>query len=147
MKESDTCHCINRERLLCSFLAPMTPKAKQSFRASRFGGFQPKAIVTAEYEIGMVAKMAMRGALPSPNPIHLECEFRFIVPASASKRRRESMLTAEWPVKPPDLDNLVKLAGDALKGIVYVDDKQIVDMHLRKRWSTADGVFIKVWEM
>ena len=37
--------------------------------------------------------------------------------------------------KRPDLDNLAKAVKDALKGIVYADDSQIVEAHLFKQYG------------
>ncbi|MEM2963749.1 MAG: RusA family crossover junction endodeoxyribonuclease [Candidatus Anstonellales archaeon] len=37
--------------------------------------------------------------------------------------------------KKPDLDNLAKAVKDALKGIIYQDDSQIVEAHLYKRYG------------
>ncbi|MEM7828705.1 MAG: RusA family crossover junction endodeoxyribonuclease [Candidatus Aenigmatarchaeota archaeon] len=37
--------------------------------------------------------------------------------------------------KRPDLDNLAKAVKDALKGIIYKDDSQIVEAHLYKRYG------------
>ena len=34
----------------------------------------------------------------------------------------------------PDLSNLVKCVEDALNGIAYTDDRQIVDLHAEKLW-------------
>lgn len=39
------------------------------------------------------------------------------------------------PLKTPDADNALKLVCDALNGLAYDDDRQIVDMHARKRWA------------
>ena len=37
--------------------------------------------------------------------------------------------------KRPDIDNLAKAVKDALKGIIYKDDSQIVEAHLYKRFG------------
>jgi Holliday junction resolvase RusA-like endonuclease len=55
------------------------------------------------------------------------CVYRAI-PKSFSKRRREAAERGELrPITKPDLDNYVKAAKDALKGVVWADDSQIVD--------------------
>ena len=38
-------------------------------------------------------------------------------------------------VKRPDIDNLAKAVKDALKGIIYADDSQIVEAHLYKQYG------------
>jgi len=41
----------------------------------------------------------------------------------------------EFHTKKPDIDNLAKAVKDALKGIIYHDDSQIVEAHLFKRYG------------
>jgi Holliday junction resolvase RusA-like endonuclease len=38
-------------------------------------------------------------------------------------------------VKRPDIDNLAKAVKDALKGVIYADDSQIVEAHLFKQYG------------
>lgn len=56
-------------------------------------------------------------------------------PQSLPKRERH-------PVKRPDLSNLLKAVEDALKGVVYRDDSQIVRLDVEKRYDAAPGVRI-----
>lgn len=37
--------------------------------------------------------------------------------------------------KRPDIDNLAKAVKDALKGVIYADDSQIVEAYLKKRYG------------
>ena len=43
---------------------------------------------------------------------------------------------ALFPLKKPDLDNVMKIVCDALNGIAYKDDVQIVNAKICKRWSS-----------
>lgn len=47
----------------------------------------------------------------------------------------------------PDLTNLVKTTEDALKGVVWVDDSQVVGMQLAKVYGEKDLVRIQVAEL
>ena len=49
-----------------------------------------------------------------------------------------SALKLTYPTR-GDLDNLSKGILDALNGIAYVDDKQVVELHLSRSWSVSDG--------
>ena len=51
-----------------------------------------------------------------------------------------------WTAK-PDADNYVKLASDALTGIVWGDDAQITDLVVRKRFGDRDELRIRVREL
>jgi Holliday junction resolvase RusA-like endonuclease len=46
------------------------------------------------------------------------------------------------PTRRPDLDNVAKLIGDALNGLVYKDDAQLVGVQARRQWS--DEAFVEV---
>ena len=59
------------------------------------------------------------------------------IPKSASKRKQMLMTSgALFPMKEPDLDNVMKIVCDALNGIAYKDDAQIVNAKICKRWSS-----------
>ncbi len=49
---------------------------------------------------------------------------------------RRKIAENPYPTGKPDLDNVVKLIGDALNGIIWRDDSQIVDLHVARRFST-----------
>lgn len=69
--------------------------------------------------------------------------------------RVDGTLSAEglrWPActKTPDLDNLEKLMGDALKERAFDDDACIVEKRSWKHWATAQqpaGILLKVWSV
>jgi crossover junction endodeoxyribonuclease RusA len=83
---------------------------------------------------------------PLTGPVVLELVFRLQRPASHPKRRRT------WPVgaRSGDVDKLARLAADALTGIAYLDDAQIIDLHVTKDWAAAGeppGVTITISEI
>lgn len=69
-------------------------------------------------------------------------------PKSASKATRQLMLTDRiYPTVKPDDDNIVKACQDALNGIAYKDDAQIVDLILHKRYRDTARVEMSIEEM
>ncbi len=48
-----------------------------------------------------------------------------------------------YHTKRPDIDNLAKAVKDALRGIIYADDSQIVEAHLYKQYG-GPGVKIEI---
>ena len=56
-------------------------------------------------------------------------------------------LKATAPAAPrrPDLDKLVRSAGDAMTGIVYVDDGQIAILSACKEYGDRAETIVKVW--
>lgn len=53
----------------------------------------------------------------------------------------------EWPTSKPDLLKLARGVEDAMTGIVYRDDSQIVIENLRKDWRDIEGVQVRVQEL
>jgi Holliday junction resolvase RusA-like endonuclease len=46
----------------------------------------------------------------------------------------------------PDLDNLVKLACDALNGLMWTDDAQVACVSAAKVWGSEGRTDVKVWQ-
>ncbi len=81
-----------------------------------------------------------------------------VVEITALFRRPQSHITARGelrngaPTHPGrnlgDVDNLAKGALDALTGIAWLDDSQVVDLRVSKRWSNIDRMTIAIspWE-
>lgn len=63
-------------------------------------------------------------------PVVLIVTFHLPRPASLPKKHLHH-------TKKPDLDKLVRNTKDALKGILYRDDAQVVDIHARKVYATV----------
>jgi Holliday junction resolvase RusA-like endonuclease len=53
----------------------------------------------------------------------------------------------KWPTGKPDTTKLFRAVEDALTGVVWVDDAQIVDQHISKKWGDKPGVLIVVREI
>lgn len=52
-----------------------------------------------------------------------------------------------FPTKKPDLDKTLRAIKDALTGIVYVDDSQVVVVTIAKEWRNIEDTWICVEEM
>lgn len=71
---------------------------------------------------------------------------RFMIPQSFSKKKRKELNEKPCPKK-PDCDNIAKSILDALNGIAYDDDAQIVDLSVSKVYSaTEEGVDLYLTE-
>ena len=105
---------------------------------------------TKSYEILIAdaAKKAMGSSEPLKTPVSLFCYIRLPIPKSYSKSRLAACLNGlERPLKKPDWDNVAKSVADAMNGIVYVDDCQIVDAHITKVYAASAGVSVLVKEI
>lgn len=74
--------------------------------------------------------------LPLVGPIVVTLRIVFAPPASWSHKRREAAIRGEiGHVTRPDIDNVTKAWLDAMNGIVYSDDSQIVHLTVWKGYG------------
>ena len=77
---------------------------------------------------------------PDEAAIRLTVTAGFPVPKSASRKNRARMLAGEIrPAKRPDFDNIGKIIADALNGVAYRDDAQIVEAQVVKIYVDGPG--------
>jgi len=116
--------------------------AKQSVRFTKTGHrYQPGEIVNYHARCAHFGTMAMAGRAPITGPCRMSVQIVLAIPVSWSKKRKASH---KWCVAYPDLDNSLKAIFDGLKGIVFTDDKQIVEVMASKRYGQADKVIVEV---
>ncbi len=100
-----------------------------------------------EAQLRFAAEQAMGYLMPTVLPVRLTMSVFFDVPQSWSKRKRADALAGVlWPTVKPDADNTLKLT-DALNGIVWVDDKQVVLATVVKSYAERPGLVIEVDEI
>lgn len=64
---------------------------------------------------------------PWTGPVAIRALFVFAIPGSWPKKLQEAALDGKvWHIADPDYDQLLKLVMDALRGLIYVDDNQVV---------------------
>ena len=51
-----------------------------------------------------------------------------------------------FPSKKPDADNIAKIVLDALNGVAYEDDSQVINLSVQKRYSEEARVFVHIEE-
>lgn len=91
----------------------------------------------------LVAAEAQRFRLPDmpwKGPVSIRLTFCVPAPKNLPKRR------LSFATKKPDLDKMLRSVKDALKGVMYCDDSQVIDEHATKRLSHHPGVFIECSE-
>lgn len=108
------------------------------------GARTPKKTSDYETRIADAAKLVWT-APPLTYPIRLS--FVAVFPPQAQMRGLDRQLANSgdlWHVAKPDLDNVAKCVGDALNGIIWTDDSQICEMHQRKQYGAAPGLWITI---
>ena len=115
-------------------------------RAGSFGKrrFTPAKQTNFMNKVQIIADQAMSDHSLFIGPVRMEVEARYMVPASWSQKKRD---TAKWKTSRPDLDNLTKLCADAINGVVFVDDAQIVELVARKVYGDKPETQVTITEV
>lgn len=108
------------------------PVAQGRPRFSTRGGFvrayDPKKSSDFKDYVKLAAAEQMQGKFLFEGPLALSVSVYRSIPKSFSKKKMAlAEQGIERPITKPDVDNYVKAIKDALKGIVWRDDSQIVD--------------------
>ena len=133
-----------------SLMFDTAPKAFQSVRFGKFGGYQTKE--HKEWQ-AMIAHMA-RKLLPPDfkmfvGPLMVSLTYAFSPPGNMKKDERQRIILGEVvyrPKRPDLLDNLGKGLADALTGVVWKDDSLIV--HVKdcvKIYAFKPYIHLRVW--
>jgi Holliday junction resolvase RusA-like endonuclease len=89
-----------------------------------------------EADVGMLGRAAMRSQMPFDGPIRLTVEAVFEPAASWSKSKRDAALQGLRHTAKPDADNIIKSISDGLNGVAFVDDAQVAELLVRKRYGS-----------
>jgi Holliday junction resolvase RusA-like endonuclease len=133
-----------------TFTIPGEPIAKGRPRATTIHGsarlYTPKKTESYEGKAGVYAVQAMAGRPPLQGPVALSFTAVFGIPKSWSGRRKTANnVMAEYVTKKPDVDNLAKIIGDALNGITWIDDSQVVELRrCVKVYGDVPGVEVSI---
>ena len=101
---------------------------------------------TARYEdrLAWAAQSVMAGRDLLVGPLSVTVNAYLEVPTSRSKKWRAEALGGNLrPLVKPDADNIAKLL-DALNKIVWLDDAQIVGLHVFKHYSDRPRIEISI---
>ena len=128
------------------FTVPGRPVPMARPRVTAHGTYTPKRCRDYKTAVALAAKAAMKGQEPLTGAVHIILQFAFAIPKSWPKKKRLNGGLV-WHTARPDLDNLSKSVTDALIGIVYKDDSQIISANIEKTYAEKDGVRVAVEEV
>ena len=139
---------MNASQTTISFVIPGQPVGQGRPRFTTKGRY-PRAVdppKSREYK-NLVKKLAYDAYQGEPldGPIKIKMIHYFEIPKSYSKKRKKACLEGiERPTKKPDIDNVYKGIADAMSGIIYQDDKQIVEDTQEQWYSLMPCVKVEV---
>jgi Holliday junction resolvase RusA-like endonuclease len=134
---------------MISFSVPGTPVGKGRPKFARRGNFvttyTPEKTASYENLVKLHAGSAMKAQQPISFAVCCVINIEVIPPSSWSNKKRMAALCGDTrPTSKPDLDNVAKGIFDAMNGIVWLDDKQVVEMVVRKRYSERAQAVVEV---
>ena len=136
---------------MVTFSVDGNPVGKQRARYAKRGNFvqtyTPDKTRNYESLIKKSAIQAMGSNEVLETPVNLYLYIRAPIPKSLPKKRLEACLNgSEKPIKKPDASNVLKSVEDAMNGVVYKDDSQIVNIHVTKVYASQSGIDVCVKE-
>ena len=132
------CHVYNVPMEIFIPLRPR-PQERPAFNTkTRRAYTRPKSRAAAK-DIADFVKSQITGA-PLEGALRVDIEILLPVPKSWPEKKRIAALACQiWPTSRPDRTNISKLLEDALNGILWRDDSQIVQGDTIKRYAEQTG--------
>lgn len=134
---------------MINFIIPGTPQGKgraRSFvRNGHVAHYTPEKTRTYEGMIRTQAIAEMGMKPPTGQPVRLDLIIGMPVPQSWPTWKATAALNGEIvPTTKPDSDNVTKAVKDALSGVCWIDDAQVVLLSVQKIYTQTPGVSVSV---
>ena len=131
---------------MIEFTIPCAAIGKGRPRVTRHGTYTPQK--TRDYE--QLVRLCFQRSRCAPvtdrgRALGATLTAIFRVPDSYSEKKKRELMGKPY-TKKPDADNLAKAILDALNGVAYPDDAQIVKLTVRKRYGETDMVHVLIEE-
>jgi len=126
--------------MICTQRFNINPVPASRPRVSRWSTYYPKKYT--KFKKDMEALTSEMETTPSEKLVSVELEFGIMIPKSWSKKKKEE-LNNTYCSNNSDIDNYIKAILDSLNGIVYIDDKQVVELFAKKIYSEEGYILYK----
>lgn len=129
------------------------PVAQGRPRFSTAGGFVKAYDPAKSGDYKQFVKLAAREFAPASlleGPIKMKLVVYRSMPGYLSKSPKKAAAAEAGEVVPtskPDIDNYLKGVKDALKGVIWKDDSQVVEVYALKRYSARPRIELKIIEL
>src|SRR3990167_8635615 len=137
-----------------SFTVPGVPvpkaRARTVFQGGHVHSYTPKKTVEYERLVSYHAETAMRKIIPLlkfKGTVSVCIRLALPRPKRHYKKGKLRENMPIYPVARPDIDNYAKIFLDALNGIVWLDDNQVVKLEVVKGYVASSEVIPYIWIM
>lgn len=118
-----------------------------TLRNGRVMSFTPKETVEYENFIRTSYKQQQGDYFSENQEIAVQIIAYFPIAESWTKKKKNAALAGEIrPTTKPDVDNICKSVLDALNYVAFADDKQVVDVIVRKFYSARPRIELQIRE-
>ncbi|MDD4564812.1 MAG: RusA family crossover junction endodeoxyribonuclease [Eubacteriales bacterium] len=125
------------------FTIPGEPTGKARPRVTKWGTYNTEKTVLYE-NLVKLCYQEQRNTY-TEKPVFMSIHAFYGIPKSTPKKNINLMLSGEIkPCKKPDIDNIAKIIADALNGIAYKDDTQIIEMNIKKSYGETPRVEVEI---
>lgn len=126
------------------------PKGKERprFRKNSNHPYTPNK--TMNYERAIKKAFMEKYSKGFPADIYIGAEIKCYYPIPKSTTKKKRALIEQEIVRPlvkPDVDNVLKITLDALNGVAYSDDKQIVNAKISKWYGDVPRIEVRLYEV
>lgn len=91
---------------------------------------------------------AAGGGYYAEKTLQVSIQAFYPIPQSFSKAKKNAAINADLrPTTKPDCDNIIKVVLDALNGVAYYDDKQVVCVSCNKYYGETGYIKIQIEEI
>ena len=127
---------------------PGEPKGKARPRVTRTGvAYTPTKTVNYETFIKGIFTTKDPDFMPSEKSLGARIIAYLLIPKATSKKKTLLMESGIIrPAKSPDVDNIVKMVMDALEGLAYKRDSQVVSVNCKKYYGQKPRLEISIKE-
>ncbi len=124
---------------------PGPPVAKARVASNKGHRFKDRRTEAYEARVALFARQAMADRQPLPGAVAVAI-WAISQPPAGWPLWRQNAATAGkvHPTSKPDADNLAKAILDGCNGIVWIDDAQVSDLTVTKRFGAAACVRVEV---
>lgn len=131
---------------------PIEPKPQPRPRVTAHGKFahayEPASITLYKRVVAATYQSYFGAVKPTEKAIAVDVVFYRPIQKYLSKREHAKRVNGEHlPVVKPDVDNYVKAVLDALNGVAFKDDSQIIKLKAQKLYSENPRTEIEITEM
>lgn len=129
------------------FVIPGRPTGKARPRVTKWGTHNTETTVLYENLVKLKFQEAYK-VNPVECPLKVDIYCYYGIPKGTSKIKTTAMLQVKIrPTVKPDVDNIAKIITDALNSVAYKDDKQIVELSVKKYYSDIEHVKVYIEEI